>query len=301
MKKLIYITILFFTIFSISQAELYKWTDESGKVHYGDKAPNDGAAPLNEKELPALNNLPSGDPNKPYSIENNIVPITGEYRSNKHSISGKLLFDGKPISVNNKSDVFIWMRDEGTGKSANIQVDYNVKDSSIYVEYLIPGEYGVSFNIDKNKSNLPLYPGDYRAWANFKIRKGYSIKRDINLDKIIHLTEPQDNNKIIKKWSKPCGEKMAFRSPVTFRWQSLGHNVNYKYVIRNNPCKPFKYGDALKHGETADTFVSLNLPKTAQNHQYMLELHAYRDNRLIGSIITHGDNGYGWDYRFLID
>jgi len=300
MNKIFTITILILMPFSFSVAELYKWTDENGKVHYGDKAPNESTTPIDEKDLPPLNNLPSASPNTQTTSENNSVADHGEYRSSRHSISGRLLFDGEPIKVNAKEDVSIWVRDEGTGKSANLHVEFNVREGSLYVENLKPGEYGMSIHVDSNKTNPPLYPGDYRAWANFKIRRGYSIQRDLNLNKIIHLTAPQDNNKIIKKWSNPCGKKMSFASPVSFRWKSLGDNVVYRYAIRNNPCKPFKYGEIVEHGETTDTFVTLKLPRTKSSHQYMMTISALRDKRLIGSLMTHGDNGYGWDYRFIV-
>lgn len=300
MNKALSVAILFCITFSISNAEIYKWLDENGKIHYGDKAPNDDILPLKIKHSTMIDNISPKIPVKPESLANNIIPDNGEYQSTKHSISGKLLFNGKPITVNKAADVNIWMRDEGTGKSANIQVIYSIQDSSIYVENVTPGKYGMSINADINKSNKISYPGDYRAWANFTIRDGYSIKRNINMDKIIHLTEPQNNNKIINGWENPCDKKMAFDAPITIRWKPLGENVNYKYVVSNNPCKPFRFGDIIKHGSTTESFVTLELPKTNQNHQYMLDIKAYRNKRLIGSLITHGNNGYGWDYRFLI-
>jgi len=302
MKNILFMIPLLFIPFSISIAELYKWTDEDGKVHYGDQSPNENTNPLDPKELPSLNRLPPpaqalDTPNTP---ANNYVADNGEYRSSRHSISGKLLFDGKQLKVNTKENVSIWLRDEGTGKSANIQVNYNVRKGSIYVEKLPPGKYGMSINIDSDKSNPPLYPGDYRTWANFKIRRGYSIKRNLNMLKIIHLTEPQDNNKIIKKWSNPCGTKMSFISPITFRWKPLDDDVVYKYRIINNPCKPFKYGELVESGETTDTRVTIKLPRSKWNQQYMLTITAIKNNRQIGNLMTHGDNGYGWDYRFNI-
>jgi len=300
MNKILFSIMLVFIPFSFAIAELYKWTDENGKAHYGDKSPNENIAPLDPKQLPALILVPPAVPDTLYTPPNNYVPTNGEHRSNRHSISGTLVFDGKPIKVSAKEDVSIWVRDEGTGKSANIKVDYNVRKSSIYVDKLTPGKYGMSININSNKTNPRLYPGDYRAWANFEIRRGYSIERDINLHKIIHLTEPQDNNQIIKKWSNLCAQKMTLASPVTFRWKSLGDNVRYKYIIRSNPCKPFKYGDVIEGGETTGTFVTLKLPRTKSNHQYMMTLSAIRNKRMIGSLMTHGDNGYGWDYRFIV-
>ncbi len=304
MNKLLFITILSFVPYSISIAELYKWTDDHGKVHYSDKSPDEDMAPLDHNKLPTLNHLPPPPlkitPDSHQSQINTYLPDHGEFRSNLHSISGRLLFDGKPLKINPKSYVSIWLRDESSGKSANIQVDFNVRKGSIYVENLPPGEYGMSINIDSNKSNPPLYPGDYRTWANFKIKPGYSIKRDLDMVKIIHLTEPQDNNQIIKKWSNPCGNKMSHISPVTFRWDSLGNDVIYHYRIRYNECEPYKFGELVEFGNTTDTHIMLKLPRSEQNRQYMISIMAIKENRQIGSLMTHGDNGYGWDYRFLV-
>ena len=302
MIKLLSITILVLIPLSVSIAELYKWTDKNGKVHYADQSPDENLTPLDLNELPSLNQLPPPPPapNTPHKSTNNLIPDYGEYRSNRHSISGRLLFDGKLLEVSAKKDVSIWLRDEGTGKSANIKVDYDVRKGSIYVENLPPGKYGMSININSNKNNPRLYPGDYRSWANFVIRRGYSIKRDLAMIKIIHLSEPQDNNEIIKKWSSPCGKKIALSSPITFRWKSLGKDVKYNYRIRNNICKPFKLAELVEYGETTDTFVTLKLPASKRNHQYMMTITAIRHNRQIGSLMTHGDTGYGWDYRFNV-
>lgn len=35
-----------------SSAEVYKWTDESGRVHYGDKPPDDSAVPVEIRKSP---------------------------------------------------------------------------------------------------------------------------------------------------------------------------------------------------------------------------------------------------------
>lgn len=283
-----------------SNAEVYKWTDERGNVHFGDKAPSDEIQPVDPESLTGMNIIPAIEMPEFQPTVSNFIPDNGEYRSYRHSITGRLLYDGKPIGVDKNVLVSFWMRDEDTGKKADYQIKFDPADSAFYVDSLRPGKYGVSIDVDKNSLNAISYPGDYRAWANFEIKKGYSIKRDINLDQIIHLTAPQDNNKLIDGWSNPCGDKKSFDSPLKISWKSQGIGVRYTYTVRNNPCEPFSYGEPVAQGSTTKTSVTLRLPRTSQNKQYMLELKAYRDNLLIGSLITHGKNGMGWDYRFLI-
>lgn len=299
-SRFIFLAVLFGFPAISSYAEVYKWTDESGNLHFGDKAPSDEIQPVDPESLPGLNIMPAVEMPEFQPGVDNFIPDNGEYRSYRHSISGRLLFEGKPIRVDKKVLVSFWMRDEGSGKKAEYQMKFEPADSAFYVDSLRPGKYGVSINVDKNSSNATSYPGDYRAWANFEIKNGYSIKRDINLDQIIHLTAPQDNNRLIEGWSVSCREKQSFGSPLKISWKSLGSGVRYTYIVRNNPCEPFSYGEPVAQGSTTKTSVTLRLPKTDQDKQYMLELKAYRDNLLIGSLITHGEKGMGWDYRFLI-
>lgn len=281
-------------------AEMYKWVDSKGKTHFSDQAPDETLEPLDTSTLRSINTLPSGDPSKPFTATNNFIQGNGEFPSKEQSISGKLLLDGRAIVVDRREDVHLWVRDEKTGEATRLRVDYDLATSRYRLNNIRPGDYGLSVNVNKNRANDVLYPGDYRGWANFTIRENYSIKRDIDLDQIIHLTAPQDNNSVMEGWGLPCNDSVSFPSPLKFTWQSLGHNVTYRYQIRNNPCKPYKYGDTIKAGTTQATSISVDLPAVAKDHQYMLTITAYRGERVIGSLMTHGPSGFGWDYRFRV-
>jgi hypothetical protein len=54
-------------------------------------------------------------------------------------------------------------------------------------------------------------------------------------------------------------------------------------------------------GTTTDLRVSLALPPNGANDFYLLNLSGRRGvGQVVGSLITHGRGGMGWDYRFRV-
>jgi hypothetical protein len=215
------------------------------------------------------------------------------------STQGRLLFDGKPITDFTTIEPTFWFRNEDTGKEQSARVQYENGSFSIYG--LPAGNFGVSVNIDANMQNPWSYPGDFRVWKPFTITEGANPELIAEMQKIIRMTSPQDNNMVMELWGAECMDKISFRSPVTFRWEPLAENVEYEYYITRMDCLNHYNSAGTVTGETiTGTEVTVDLPPSRDNECYGFHLYAHKDGRRIGMLMTHGSSGYGWDYRFRV-
>jgi hypothetical protein len=193
-------------------------------------------------------------------------------------LRGRLKYNDIEIDKVTAVQPHFWFRSEDKGTSVTPLVKYN---NGLVKIYSLPlGNYGMSVNIDANPENPKMYPGDYKSWTKFTVTEGHRSDLDIELLKTLHLTSPQDN--------------------VVFSWDVLENDVYYDYSIALMSCVPFKTLDAIVGGTTKETSISLQLPHSAANEFYLLSLMARKNGRLIGQLMTHGGNGFGWDYRFRV-
>jgi len=214
-------------------------------------------------------------------------------------IQGRLLFDGKPITDFTAHEPTFWFRNEDTGKEQSGRVQYENRVFSIYG--LPAGNFGMSVNIDANIQNPWSYPGDFRVWKPFVVTEGTNPELVAEMQKIIRMTSPQDNGSVMELWDAECMDKITFRSPVTFQWESLGENVYYDYRITRMDCLDnYNSAGTVAEATSTETEVSVNLPPSRDNECYGFHLYARKDERRIGMLITHGASGYGWDYRFRV-
>jgi hypothetical protein len=88
---------------------------------------------------------------------------------------------------------------------------------------------------------------------------------------------------------------------VTIAWDPLGVDaVRYDYRIIKVICEPFAYGDFVAGRTTRETSAKADLPKSAPGEAYLLTIEARANGRRVGSLMTHGGSGFGWDYRFSV-
>jgi hypothetical protein len=214
-------------------------------------------------------------------------------------LQGRILHDGKPVWDISKANPKFWFRNEDTGQSADAYAEY--KNGLYEVSGLEPGIYGMSVFIDLNPDNPREYPGDLRTWTGFKVTdKGTTIK-DVSLTKLIHMVKPQDNGKVMAKWGeKKCQDKITHKGPVVFEWKPVAEGVTYDYSISKGTCKPFSYGKRVVSEKTRGTQVTIPLESSGPNGLYFFEVKAKKGGERIGSLMTHGKNGHGWDYRFRV-
>lgn len=296
--KYFFLVSFVFGLASTTYAEVYKWVDSEGRTHFGDNAP-DEVKSLDLSDVRVVNTLPAGDSSKPYGAENNFVQGSGKYLSKEQSISGRLLIDGEVISVERSEDVMFWIQDSNTHASTRINVKYDLHTGRYQSINIPPGDYSLTINVNKNRDNGTLYPGDYRGRIEFSITEAYSVKHDFNLEKMINILEPENNTDLVKSWGR-CDELIRYPSPVTFSWLPTGRNLIYKYEVRRHQCEPFKYGDVVKSGSTRDTRIDLELPALESNHRYEFKIAAYRGDKVAATMVVHGLSGYSWGYSFGI-
>ncbi|MBL1141535.1 MAG: DUF4124 domain-containing protein [Proteobacteria bacterium] len=62
MSKVIQFLVLILLISNVSYAEVYKWVDENGKIHFGDKPPAKAKDNIESVEIKSINSIKSLDP-----------------------------------------------------------------------------------------------------------------------------------------------------------------------------------------------------------------------------------------------
>ena len=214
-------------------------------------------------------------------------------------LKGRILHDGELVWNISKAQPKFWFRNEDTGKGADGFAEYN--QGHYEVSGLGPGRYGMSVFIDLNSENPREYPGDLRTWTGFKVTDNGPTIKDVNLTKLIHMVKPQDNGKEIPKWGAKCEERILLKGPVVFEWKPVVEGVTYGYSINKGTCKPFSYGKRIVSAKTRGTQVTIPLGASGANELYFFKLKAVKDGRTIGTLMTHGERGHGWDYRFKVN
>lgn len=218
-------------------------------------------------------------------------------------IEGNLRFDGLPIkSFTSVEPVFSFNNLDTGQRGIKTRTEYNKSQFKIYE--LPDGNYNIFISINANTDNpgrYPGYPGDFfKRLINVSLRKG-NPKLDIDLEKVIHLTHPQDNWGLMDLWGEKGEYMIAFKSPVEFAWESLGNDVQYHYMINPMQSEPFKHlGRYIEESTTKETSVSIELPLSRENEFYLFHMYATKGQDRIGELKTHGKRGYGNDLRFRV-
>jgi hypothetical protein len=216
-------------------------------------------------------------------------------------IQGRLLFDGKSITDFTNETPRFWFRNESTFKEEQ-SARANYQDGSFSFYDLPVGKFAVQISINANTENTVMSAGDFYSWKAFEVLEDDNPELIINLKKVIHLIEPQNNNAGLEGWDAECMQKQTFESPVTFRWDSIGDNVIYSYrVWRMNCLNNYNSAGTVAEAEITETGVTLDLPSSLDNECYAFDVDAKKDGQMIGILLTHGIvGGLGWDYRFRV-
>lgn len=215
-----------------------------------------------------------------------------------YRVKGGITFDGTSIDKLTTVQPRFWCRDEEKNKEVSAQVQY--RNGYFLIKEIPPGNYGLSIDIDANPDNPPMFPGDFRAWTRFNVTEGKRTELDVDVSKVLHLLSPQDNGSLLPHWSAECEEKPSFPGPVVLTWEPMGDDVRYDYAISRMGCAPYRTLDTAGGATTTNTTMTLRLPPSAPNEFYQLTLAARKNGKTVGTLMTHGSNGYGWDYRFRV-
>jgi hypothetical protein len=223
---------------------------------------------------------------------------------------GTLRFDGRPIEEFTSVEPVFSFNNLDTGqRGIKARIEYNRSQFKIYE--LPEGNYHIFISINANTDNrggyntdnrggYPGYPGDFfKRLLKIPIVATSCAKLDVDLEKIIHLTHPQDNGGIMELWGVRGEGMIGFKSPIQFAWESLGDNVEYHYAIHRMQSEPFRYLERnIEESTTKATRVSIELADSKENEFYLFHLYATKNDRRIGELKTHGKRGYGNSLRF---
>jgi hypothetical protein len=153
--------------------------------------------------------------------------------------------------------------------------------------------------VDLNPANPRSYPGDLYKWTIFETSIPPGPPLTIDLYKVIHLKAPQDTAVPMPGWGEDCPNMFTTSTPVQVEWEAPTAGVTYGYTVERIKC-PYKRQGRVLDGTTTDLRVVLDLPPSGPNDFYLLRLDATRGDRIVASLITHGQGGMGWDYRFRV-
>ena len=214
-------------------------------------------------------------------------------------VEGRLLFDGQPVTRITTLQPSFWFRNQGKGVPEKPQVEY--ADGTFRIRGLPAGRIGMSARINLEPGTPNLYPGDLDAWTTFVVGEGPPPLLDIDLRKVIHLTQPVDNNVVVRGWDEPCGAGSVHPGRVVFAWEPLDAAAQYEVTVDRLACGR-KYASAGRAftASTAETWVKVELEPSAEGECYSFRLTARKDGRTLGMLTTHGRDGMGWDYRFVV-
>ena len=215
---------------------------------------------------------------------------------------GTLRFVGRPIEEFTSVEPVFFFNNLDTGqRSIKARIEYNRSRFKIFE--LPEGNYHIFISINANTDNpggYPGYPSDfYKRLLNINIPEKGNTCLDVDLEKIIHLTLPQDNGSIMDLWGVKGEGMITFKSPIEFAWESLGDKIEYHYSIHRMQSEPFRYLEHnIEKSTTKATRVSVELADSKENESYLFHLYATKNDRRIGELKTHGKRGYGNDLRF---
>jgi sugar lactone lactonase YvrE len=275
-------------------------TDTYG--NYQDKVPEGWSGTV----IPFKANVAFSPPSRTYQ---NVTASFSQQNYNEpvqipvSTISGRVMYDGNPVSQYSSKQASFWARNEVTGLGIQITPTYNLSDGTYSIPNIPSGTYGIQVYIDEAAPNDGKYlPGDFWGWTSpIVVNAPNSVNIDLTCQKIMHLTSPIDNNSAgITPLPPPYD---AFFSPLMFQWDAIGEAATYSIRVdryQNDPYQVLQSGVINESGLTA-TQRTLTLPVCGTNEHYEFNLYAYSANNVfVGQLMVYYSNGFGWDYRFRI-
>jgi hypothetical protein len=249
-----------------------------------------GEAAAPAPQAPAAAPPPAEQPAPPQNAIAAAAPVVAE---------GRLLFDGQPVTRITSVQPTFWFRNEAKGSAEKPQVEY--KEGFFRIRGLPGGRMGMSARINLAPETPNLYPGDLDAWTTFVVGEGPPPALDVNLRKVIHLTQPVDNGAVIRGWDTPCGAGSVHPTRVLFAWEPLDPAAKYEVSIERLACgRNYAPAGRAFAVSTAETWAQVDLEPSAEGECYSFRLTARKDGRTLGMLTTHGRDGMGWDYRFTV-
>jgi TolB-like protein len=215
-------------------------------------------------------------------------------------VKGRLLFDGRPLSDFTHAPASISIYSPTLGQWVTPAYDYDARTANFTIQVLTEDNYSCNAEVDANPANPRLYPGDYKGSNHFSAHKTTITSMNIDMERLIHLIRPEDNGKPMAGWGAACFDKVRVNTPVHVAWEPIEKDVYYTYTVKRTECDPFAIKELVAGDTTTDTNIALDLPINRDGEIYLLQITARKNGRNTGSLMTHGGNGWGWDYRFRV-
>ena len=279
-----------FALSAPASAADYKWIDKNGVVHFSDRADDPSATRLKQEDLP-----PMTETNHAPAV--NLVPEK-TFLPGAMTVNGRLFFDGRPLSDITKAAATFRLYSQDIKQWITPDYAYDAGSAAFMLKGLAAGNYTCEVKVDADPSNPAQYPGDYKGRISFTAAPTLKEAVVVDMEQIMHLTSPEDNGVALADWGAVCLNKIEFETPIAIAWEPLGEGVTYSYSIIKTVCRPFGFEEAVAGDKTTASRVVLDLPPNKEGEFYTLRLEARKNNRPVGSLMTHGANGWGWDYRF---
>ncbi|MDD5224323.1 MAG: CsgG/HfaB family protein [bacterium] len=218
------------------------------------------------------------------------------------NIKGILKYNGNVIATYPQINPSIWIRNENTGSAMKVNINYdNISKGEFILNGLPSGKYGMGIDINTNQDNGPKYPGDLNAWKQFEVNDQTS-ELTIDMNRIIHLTKPADNNSLLDNTSSNCADFKTIPRPISFSWDLLDDVPGATYFITINIFEcPYKFVENVKIETTTKSNIQIDLPPSKENQFYSFNIKSSSINGIsVGSFIVHFPSGFGWDFRFRV-
>lgn len=217
-----------------------------------------------------------------------------------HTITGKLYIHGRPLSERTVANPSIWVRSAEHGGVPSAQVDYS--DNRYRVTGLVPGEYSIGINVYANAKKTHLYPGNFHGYSSVSVSNEMPVVHDIHLAELIHLKQPQDNDRPISGWKGRSWSTMpAYESPVRFEWAHVGEQATYVYRIDRITTGRYVRLKRMLSGDTKRNWLSVDLPPSQEGAYYYIHIVAEKDDKVVGKLLVQDNKRtVRWDYPFRV-
>jgi hypothetical protein len=224
------------------------------------------------------------------------IPRTSAQTS--HTLAGKVLYHGKPVSNFTEKPAIFWVRNESSYQVVSLAFDYNPSTAEYSVSNISTGIYGINVYIDAAESSGG-YAGDFDGWITpIDIPQEQTVVNiDLEVQKIIHLINPIDNAKALGSMSDLDS---YLQKEIMFRWDPIPEAVLYALEIEEIE-EPYQFIKDVVSIQTNMTEWKPELPLSEEKRFYLFMLAAYDTaQKYVGKLMIVYSNGYGWDYRFRI-
>jgi tetratricopeptide (TPR) repeat protein len=211
----------------------------------------------------------------------------------------ELLFDGKPLQAAARPEFSC--RDDNRDEWIACEISPEPGTGRYLMARPAPGKYTLHIEIDENKNNPVRFPGDYDVFHQFEVTGDSPSVVRVDMLKLIHVTDPWDNNKdldgmLTGEWSK---KPQAGRT-LTLKWDPVAPLAEYDYAVYQFGGSSAGLSHPVVRGTTHATSVTLHLPVTVPGVHFGLQLTAQRNGRCIGQVFTHDAGSYGEWIEFVV-